>query len=171
VTRVSDPCRASAAPPPVRPTVRPAMYWEPNRRTLVYSTRGQTGRFRFIASRAERGRFARNSVWAFILSADALPATLYGHFTQATYRNWPITLDDVASNICRAQPDHTAIQRSNPCGRSGHRGWSWSDAPPSHRATPATVDASTSRPAADPPPPPPPRGLRSFTYQLNLSRF
>jgi hypothetical protein len=24
------------------------------------------------------------------LSADALPATLYGHFTQAIYRNWPI---------------------------------------------------------------------------------
>jgi len=25
-------------------------------------------------------------------SADALPATLYGYFTQAVYRNWPITL-------------------------------------------------------------------------------
>ena len=30
------------------------------------------GRFRYIASRAERSRFARNSVWAFNL-APALP--------------------------------------------------------------------------------------------------
>ena len=38
-----------------------------------------------------------------------------------------------------APPDHTAIHRSKPCGRRGHRGLSWSDAPCSHRATePAT---------------------------------
>ena len=32
----------------------------------------------------------RNSVWAFNLAA-ALTATLYGHFTEAIYRNGPVT--------------------------------------------------------------------------------
>jgi len=35
-------------------------------------------------------------------SADALPATLYGHFTQVMYQNRPIASFDVASKICQA---------------------------------------------------------------------
>jgi hypothetical protein len=35
-------------------------------------------------------------------SDDALPATLYGHFTQAIHRNRPVALHDLASNIYRA---------------------------------------------------------------------
>ena len=39
-------------------------------------------------------------------SADALPATLYGHFIQAIYRNRPIALDDVAGQCLACLARH-----------------------------------------------------------------
>ena len=46
-----------------------------------------------------------------------------------------------------APPDHTAIHRSKPCGRRGHRGFSWSDAPWSHRATEPMTRAKSAWPS------------------------
>jgi len=69
-----------------------------HKRQLVVSSPSTMCRVRYIASRAERLRSARNSVWAFNLGtwhpfpargADALLATLYEQFTLASQRTWP----------------------------------------------------------------------------------
>ena len=50
-----------------------------------------------------------SGAWFPARSADALPATLYGHFTQAMYRNRPITHREYVFNHGQALACHLQL--------------------------------------------------------------
>ena len=82
----------------------------------------------------------RLSAGVFVSFASFIAAFLASSAWWMTFGSRPM------SRICLATvvpPDHTAIHFSNPCGRSGHRGLSRSDAPRSQDATPDTMLPST----------------------------
>jgi len=74
-----------------------------------YDVASALGRFRYIASRAERERFARNSVWAFTLAPAFLRGALTpcpqlcmgispGRYTEIGLLLGPYLLDDLLHN-------------------------------------------------------------------------
>jgi len=112
-------------------------------------------------------------------SADALPATLYGRFTQAIYRNRPFKVQWFHGQGTKQLA--VEVKTGEQVGRPGPAARAWSrGCAESRRACPAA--ACWRRPARSETggctrypgwcgSPPATRGLHSSTFQLNLSAF